>query len=122
GPDDDVGAAPTATLLASDEPAAVAELQGRLSVPLSILILALLGLPLGKLPPRAGRYGRIIVGVLLYVVYFNLIHLATVWVETRALPAAVGAWAVHGAMLLLAIGLIMREQGVFVRRRRQVVT
>lgn len=113
----DVGMLSTAALLASDQSAAAAEFQVRVSVPLSILILTLLALPLGRLPPRAGRYGRIIAGVLLYAVYFNLLHITTVWVETGALPAVIGAWSVHLAMLLLAIGLILREQGVFARRR-----
>lgn len=113
----DVESVTTATLLHSNQPAATAELQIRLSVPLSIMILTLLALPLGRLPPRAGRYGRIVIGVLLYVVYFNLLHIVTVWVETRAVPAIFGVWSVHLAMLLFAVGLIMREQGVFARRR-----
>lgn len=112
---DDIDGVSTLALLEQNEPAAAAELQARLSVPLSIIILALLALPLGRLPPRAGRYGRVIAGVLLYVVYFNLVHLATVWVGTGVLAAAVGAWSVHLVMLLLAVVLIMREQGVFVR-------
>lgn len=116
---DDVSVLPTTDLLASDTAAAAAEFQTRVSVPLSILILALLALPLGRLPPRAGRYGRVIAGVLLYVVYFNLVHLATVWVETNVLPVVIGVWWVHLAMLALAIGLILREQGAFVRRPRR---
>src|SRR5699024_3223253 len=69
-----------ATLLASGDARAQAEMQKRLSVPLSILILTLLGLPLGRLPPRAGRYGRIGIGILLYMVYFNLLQLVINWV------------------------------------------
>lgn len=105
----------TRALLASDQAAAKAQFQIRMAVPLSILILTLLALPLGRVPPRAGRYGRIIAGVLLYVVYFNLVHVTTIWVETGVLAAVVGAWSVHAAMLLLAAVLIMREQGVFSR-------
>lgn len=114
----DVETASTLALFDNDTAAAAAELQIRLSVPLSILILTLLALPLGRLPPRAGRYGRIIIGLLLYVVYFNLLHVATVWVRTQTVPPVFGAWSVHLAMLLFAIALIMREQGVFARRRR----
>lgn len=117
----DAETASTLALLGADDPAAVAELQVRLSVPISILILTLLALPLGHLPPRAGRYGRIIIGILLYVVYFNLLHIATVWVQTGVVPAILGTWSVHLAMLLFAIGLMLREQGVFVRHRHKGV-
>lgn len=113
----DVDVMSTPALLASNQRAAIAEFQARLSVPLAILILTLLALPLGRVPPRAGRYGRITVGVLLFVVYFNLVHLATVWVEEGTLPAIVGAWSVHLIMLVFAVGWIMREQGLFIRLR-----
>lgn len=112
----DIEAVTTRALWQRDNPSANAQLQIRLSVPLAILILTLLALPLGRLPPRAGRYGRIIIGILLYVVYFNLLHIATVWVESGVIPAIVGVWPVHLAMLLLALGLMMRDRGVFVRK------
>lgn len=116
----DVADASTASLLQRDDPAAAAEFQARMSVPLAIVILALLGLPLGQLPPRAGRYGRIFVGILLYVVYFNVLHLTIIWVQTRLLPAFIGTWSVHAAMLLLASMLILREQGGFMRKKGKV--
>jgi len=116
----DVDTQTTATLLASDEPEAVAAWQQRVSVPLSILVLALLALPLGRVPPRSGRYGRVIVGVLLYVVYINAVHLAAVSVEDGALPAALGVWWVHALVFVVAMALVMREQGVFARPRKQV--
>lgn len=115
----DVDTASSLALLHSGQADARAELQIRLSVPLSILILALLAMPLGRLPPRAGRYGRIIIGILLYVVYFNLLHIAKVGIEDQAVGARAGVWPVHLFMLVLALGLILREQGFFVRRRRR---
>ncbi len=113
----DVDMQTSTALAASDAPAAAAELQARLSVPVSILVLTLLALPLGRVPPRTGRYGRVIAGVLLYVVYVNMVHLATVWIETGALPPVLGVWWVHAAALGLAVALVMREQGLFARRR-----
>lgn len=106
-------------LLASDDPGAEAEWQKRFSVPLSILILTLLALPLGRAPPRSGRYGRVIVGILLYVIYVNAIHLASVALENDTVPAVVGVWWVHGLVLALAVLLVLRDGGLLVRRRRQ---
>lgn len=116
---DDVDTTPTAALLASDDPEAAAEWQKRFSVPLSILILALLALPLGRVPPRSGRYARVIAGILLYVVYINAVHLAAVSVEDGVLPATLGVWWVHALVLAVATGLVMREQGVFARLRNR---
>lgn len=112
-----VAAQSMASLLASEDPEAAAEWQMRVSVPISILILALLALPVGRVPPRAGRYARVIVGVLLYVIYLNAVHLAAVAVEDGTLPAVLGVWWVHGLVLAAAAVLIAREHGVFVRWR-----
>ncbi|GAB3679281.1 LPS export ABC transporter permease LptF [Salinisphaera aquimarina] len=106
-----------ATLIASDDPEAITEWQTRLSVPISILILTLLALPIGRVPPRSGRYGRVIVGILFYVIYVNAVHLAGVAVENGTIPGVIGVWWVHALVLALAVVLVMREQGVFVRRR-----
>ncbi|MES1926749.1 LPS export ABC transporter permease LptF [Salinisphaera sp. T31B1] len=104
-------------LLASDDPEAAAEWQTRVSVPLSILILTLLALPLGRVPPRSGRYGRVIAGILFYVIYVNAVHLASTAVEDGRLPPAIGVWWVHALVLVIAVALVMREQGVFTRLR-----
>ena len=114
---DDVDTRATIALMQSDDPKAVAEWQQRLSVPLSILILTLIALPLGRVPPRAGRYGRVIAGVLVYVIYINAVHLAAVAVEDATLPAAIGLWWVHALALAAALVMIARENGLFARRR-----
>ena len=114
---DDVDAQSTLLLMTSDDPEAASEWQKRVSVPLSVLILTLIALPLGRVPPRAGRYGRVIAGVLVYVIYINAVHLAGVAIEDGAIPAPIGLWWVHLIALAIAIGMIAREQGVFARRR-----
>lgn len=113
----DVETMPLSILLVQDSPEASAEWQTRLSVPLSILILTLLAMPIGRVPPRAGRYARVIAGILFYVVYVNAVHLVAVAVEDGRLPPALGVWWVHAAVLAVAVVLVMREQGFFVRRR-----
>jgi lipopolysaccharide export system permease protein len=116
----EVGGQSLATLLASDDPKAAAEWQTRVSVPVSILILALLALPLGRVPPRAGRYARVIAGILIYVIYVNAVHLAAVAVEDETIPAVLGVWWVHAIVLGVAVALVMRENGVFARQRSGV--
>jgi lipopolysaccharide export system permease protein len=66
---------------------------------------------LGEVPPRSGRYGRLVAGILLYVGYANLLRLAEVWLTQGTTPAALGLWWVHAAMLTLALVLVARRQG-----------
>lgn len=98
-------------LLEQRTPAALAELQWRVSIPLSVLVLAYLAVPLSRSQPRQGRYGKIAIGVLIYLIYFNLLGAAKVWVEQEKLPAYVGIWWVHVAVVSLALGLYAQHNG-----------
>ena len=95
----------------SDDPEHVAERQWRLSVPLSTILLALLAVPLSKSRPRAGRYGRITVGLLVFIIYFNMLSAAKAWVEQGELDPAIGMWWVHGCVLLLTLILLAVQDG-----------
>jgi lipopolysaccharide export system permease protein len=108
----------TGALMASRDPADRAELQWRVSAPLSLLVLALLAVPLSRSSPRDGRYARVGVGLLIYVVYANALSVARVWVEREQIPHWVGMWWVHLALGALAFVLISREAGWFVRGPR----
>ena len=55
----------------STAPEHVAERQWRLSVPIATVLLALLAVPLARSRPREGRYGRIAIGMLVFIIYFN---------------------------------------------------
>ena len=88
-----------------------AELQWRLSVPLSTVLLAFLAVPLSRSQPRAGRYGRIALGLLVFIIYFNLLNAAKAWVEQGSLAPAVGLWWVHAAVLLLTLALLSAQNG-----------
>jgi lipopolysaccharide export system permease protein len=95
----------TMELLRSSELTDVAELQRRISMPLMVLVLALIAVPLAALRPREGRYARVAIAILLYFVYSNLVSAAQVWIEKGRLPPALGTWWVH--VLFAAIGFWM---------------
>ncbi len=84
---------------------AMAELQWRISMPLSIPILVLLALPLCRVSPRLGRYRKLIPAVLLYTVYANMQFVARGWIENGTIPAYVGLWFLHGVLLIIALSL-----------------
>jgi lipopolysaccharide export system permease protein len=99
-------ATPTARLWGSSDRREQAELQWRLSVPVAALALVFMAVPLCRTTPRQGRYGRLAVGVLAFIVYYNLMGTARVWLEQGVLPPALGIWWVHALPVLLGILLL----------------
>lgn len=93
----------TSVLMGSAQLADRAELQWRLGVPLSAVLLVLLAFPLAKSPPREPRYGRILIAVLGYLVYSNLLALGRGWVASGAVPELLGLWWIHALVLLIAV-------------------
>jgi lipopolysaccharide export system permease protein len=96
----------TALLLQSTNREDIAELQWRLSVPLSVLVLVLLAVPMSQVSPRKGRYGGLAMAVLVFVIYFNLLATAKVWVEQGVIPVPIGVWWVHLLPAVLAMLLL----------------
>ena len=101
---------PTAVLLQSDDPEDTAELQWRLAMPLSVMALLLLAVPLCKSSPRQGRYSRLVIAILLFVIYYNLLGMAKVWVGNGIVPAVIGLWWVPALPVILAALLLTGEQ------------
>ncbi len=108
-------AQPFATLLRVRDARSVAEMQWRIGVPLTTLILALLAVPLSRSRPRQGRYGKIMIGLLVFIIYFNLLAASKAWIEQGVLPGIIGLWWVHGTMLLLALFLLAWQNNIFRR-------
>jgi lipopolysaccharide export system permease protein len=96
----------TSELLASRSKEDLAELQWRFSTPLMALILMLIAVPLSRLRPREGRFGRIGLAVLVYFLYYQLLIAARTWVETGSVVSGLGIWWVHGLALLGALALL----------------
>lgn len=107
---------PTPVLLARHDAADIAELQWRVSMPLATILLAALAVPLSRTTPRQGRYGKLIVAVVGYVAYMNLLVASRSWIEHGKVSPLIGVWWVHALLLLLVIGTMMRQLGVRWRR------
>jgi lipopolysaccharide export system permease protein len=110
----------TAELWGSDNPYHRAELQWRLSIPLATLLLAILALPLSYTTPRKGRYSKLALAILIYLMYSNLLGVGQTWAERQMVPAWLGIWWVHGFALLLILFWWLRRSGgllQIVRRR-----
>jgi len=104
-------AIPLNQLIGSPVPAAWAEIQARIALPLSLLVLALLAPLLARAPPRAGRYGRVVAAVLIYIIYMNLLEVGQAWLVKDALWWPIGLWWVHLLALVPAVVLWYRHYG-----------
>ncbi len=112
-PREHMKAVPTVQLWQSDQPRDRAELQLRLSAPLAVLLLAPLAVLMSHTTPRQGRYTKILLAILAYFLYGNMLEVAQKWVEREVVPLWIGVWWVHGVVLLI-VGLLM-----FFHLRRQ---
>lgn len=98
-------ALPTSVLLNSTDLVHQAELQWRFSLPLSVILLAALAVPLSRTSPRQGQYSKIFVGILISLIYNNLLNIAQKWLSRGDVPPWIGVWWVHTLMLFFIIGL-----------------
>ncbi len=101
----------TSELLASRSQEDLAELQWRFSTPLMALILMLIAVPLSRLRPREGRFGRIGLAILVYFLYYQVLIAARTWVESGGVAATFGVWWVHALALAGAVLLLVPKTG-----------
>jgi len=102
----------TAALLQSASAEAMAELHWRIGIPLATFVLAVLAVPLSRSQPRQGRYGRLAIGLLVFIIYFNLMSAGKAWLEQGSVAPAVGIWWVHALMLFAAFVMLGLQNGV----------
>lgn len=88
-----------------------AELHWRLSAPASLLVLTLLAVPLGRAPPRSGRYGRLGFAILVFVLYSNLLGFGRMLIENGTVPQWLGLWWIHGLLLLVGFAMLYLQGG-----------
>jgi lipopolysaccharide export system permease protein len=112
---------PTRMLLGSSDPEDIAALQWRLSLPLTVPIVAVIALTLSRTDHRRGRYVKMAPAFLLYVAYLMLLTKARAQVESAELSAFPGLWWVHLMFFTLALGLLYGPEFISrmkYRRRR----
>lgn len=96
--------------LNNPDPVKAAELQWRLSVPLMILTLTLIGVPLSRVNPRTGKFSKLFPAVIIYIVYANFMFIARNWLAAGKIPLWLGMWWLHVVFALLGGFLIWRDR------------
>ena len=108
---------PTSQLLEDDSIDAIAELQWRIAIPLSLPFLVLIAVPLSAVDPRQGRFGKMFPALLLYLGYFLLLMAGRKVLEDGKIPPQLGLWWVHGVILLIGTTLIIKGRPFGVKLR-----
>jgi lipopolysaccharide export system permease protein len=90
---------------------AIAELQWRLSLPLSILILVVFAVYLGKTSPRGGKGINILIGIFVFMLYNNGLLVAKSSIENGLLSPIIGMWGIHLIAILFLMLLYQFRQG-----------
>lgn len=88
------------------------EIVWRVGLPVSALILALLAIPLSYVNPRAGRSANMIMAILIYVIYNNVLSVSQAWVAQGKMPFWIGLWAGHCLMLMPVLLLFYRRMSI----------
>lgn len=86
-----------------------AELQWRLAMPISAFVLVLLAIPLSFVDPRSGRSANLMLALLVYVIYNNMLSIFQAWVSQDKISLVIGLWPVHIFFLLLTIYMFYRR-------------
>jgi len=86
-----------------------AELLSRLSAPIVALMLALLAIPLAHADPRRGSSVNLVIAVMLFLLYQNVIEIVVTAVSHEHLAFANGLWLVHVPTVALLAVLFFRR-------------
>jgi len=86
---------PTSDLIKINDAKSRAEIQWRISIGLSTLLLMLVAIPLARVNPRQGRYAKVGLGLLVYIFYLAAMILSKNWIEHDMVPNYIGLWWSH---------------------------
>lgn len=87
-----------------------AELQWRFSMPIMVLVLTLVAVPLSRVNPRAGKYGKLLPAILIYILYANFMFVSRNWIMQGKIPLWIGMNWLHLSIALLGLIFIWRTR------------
>jgi lipopolysaccharide export system permease protein len=109
----------TAELTGMQAPEAQAALQWRISTPILILVITILGVTMSYTTPRRGRYVMLFPAIILYLIYLVILNAVRGAIEEKDISPVIGLWSVHGAFLSLALFLFALRTGTLARLIRR---
>ena len=102
-------AAASSLLAKSSDPEEIAEFQWRTTSAAKAFLMALLAILLAKTSPRQGRYGKLVLGILLFFVVHSGSLFIKTWIEQGKLSPMPGMWSAVIVLLMLTAMLSRRR-------------
>jgi len=100
---------PVTELWGSNKVRDQSELQWRLALPLATIIVAFMALPLSHSSPRSGRFGKLALALVLYLLYSNFLGIGKTWIIQERVPVWLGLWWVHLTAIMFTVYLLKRS-------------
>ena len=104
---------PTLDLVHSDRPEYSGELQWRLAYVIASILLPLLAVIITRYSFGSNRYLALLVAILVYFIYSNLLSISRTLVIRELLPAWIGLWWAHIGLAMLILALYRSQQSAF---------
>ena len=104
-----VEAMPTILLLMTKGNREIAEFVWRVSLPISGIVLIILAIPLSFINPRSGRSVNIIIAIMIFAIYNNLMGVTQSYINLGKLNPYIGGSIVHLLIIMIASYLMMRR-------------
>lgn len=70
----------------------------------------LIAVPLSKVNPRQGKFGRLLPALALYLLYYILLIACRSAIEDGKIPQQLGMWWIHGLGLSFGIVLLVKHR------------
>lgn len=96
----------TLTLMQKEHRVYKARLHYRIGLFLLIPIIVIIAFPLSHVKPRAGRYGKVMPAIIIYMVYYTTLITARKWMEQGDTPQWMGLWWLHAIFLSIGLALM----------------
>ena len=113
----DVRTLPTPELWRNPTTWNLSELEWRLGLPISAAVLSLMAIALSYVNPRAGRSFNLVLALVLYMIYNNMISVTNAWVGQGKMSPGIGLWGLHALMMLIAVALFYKRMNLFSWRK-----
>lgn len=114
----DIDSTPTRDLLGRQDLEAIAALQWRIALPVTVPIVAIIALAMSRTNHRKGRYSKMLPAVILYLLYLVLMSTVRSGIEDGKIAASVGFWPLHGLFLVIGVLLLYYQRiAVLIKRR-----
>ena len=97
---------PTHELISKPEPIFRAKLGWRLGLPLAAFNFVLLGLAVSSVNPRAGNSSSLMIALLSFIVYYNLMSFSNSWIAAGKFSLTTVLLMLHGTTFVLAMAVL----------------